>query len=100
MADELHDGGFSIKMCDLPVTLPARDDNEWSLGEILEWAPGHSDWQAKRICVAGCGVTCLEVPEGTLIEVPTENALEMRLVAPAEVEQRRAENRLWRDDPE
>lgn len=47
--------------------------------------------------MAGCGVTCLEVPEGTLIEVPTEDALDMRLVAPAEVERRLAENRLWRD---
>ncbi|MFF5252939.1 hypothetical protein ACFY4K_12910 [Streptomyces leeuwenhoekii] len=100
MADQQGDSGFSIKMCDLPVTLPARDDSEWSLREILEWAPRHSDWQAKRICVAGCGVTCLEVPEGTLIEVPTEDALDMRLVAPAEVERRLAENRLWRTDPE
>jgi hypothetical protein len=97
MTDIGVDNSFTINICDVPVNLPHRDDGEWSLREVLDWAPENSDWHLKKRCVQGCSGSggCSILPPGTLLEVPGDDAMEIRFVAPAEVARRRAEGRLW-----
>ncbi|NUU19897.1 MAG: hypothetical protein HOV68_00015 [Streptomycetaceae bacterium] len=98
MTGMLADNSFSVSMCDVPVDLPHRDDGTWSLRELLAWAPENSDWHLKKRCDDHCKHSCMVVPEGTLIEVPDDDALEIRIVAPAEFKRRVAENRMWAED--
>ncbi|MFJ5775648.1 hypothetical protein [Streptomyces sp. NPDC093094] len=99
MTDIVTDNTFTITICDVPVRLPHKDDGEWSLREVLAFAPGNSDWHLKKVCVEKCTGGCALLPEGTMLEIPSDNAMEIRFIAPAEVERRRTEGRLWLDDP-
>ncbi|QEV16391.1 hypothetical protein [Streptomyces alboniger] len=95
MTDDPADNRFSISVCDVQVDLPHRDDGEWTLRDILDWAPEHSAWHTRKRCLRSCGGSCLIVPEGTLVEVPKGDAMQVTLVAPAEVARRIAEGRMW-----
>ncbi|MGC0328287.1 hypothetical protein RKD23_001277 [Streptomyces sp. SAI-170] len=100
MTDIAVDNSFTITMCDVPVHLPHRDDGVWTLREVLAWAPDNSDWHLKKTCIEGCSGKggCSMLPPGTMLEVTSDDAMEIRFMAPAEVERRRAQGLLWMND--